>query len=156
MTKKDDPKPNTDNDIENLKKQLNDATNNWKRALADYQNLERRVRTDKEDFAKYAKTSLIMKLLPSIDNLEKVLKHNKDQGLAISLKSLHEVLKSEGLQEIKVEGVDFDPHTMEAIETVEGKEDGKVVEILRPGYKLFEKVIRPSQVKVTKVIKKEE
>lgn len=143
------------NKVDDLKKQLDQCQNNWKRALADYQNLERRVRTDKEEFAKYAKSSLIIKLLPIFDNLEKTAKHITDQGLAICIKSFQNFLMQEGLTEINVSGKDFDPHTMQAIETVEGEKDGKVVEVLQRGYKLHDRVIRPAHVKVTKIIKKE-
>ncbi|MBI2028969.1 nucleotide exchange factor GrpE [Candidatus Gottesmanbacteria bacterium] len=153
MIKADDKKANSE--VENLNKQLLDCQNNWKRALADYQNLERRVRIDKEEFAKYAKSSLIMKILPVIDNLEKTAKHITDQGLAICIKSFQNVLMQEGLTEINVTGKDFDPHTMEAIETVESDLDGKVIEILQKGYKLYDRVIRPAHVKVTKIVKKE-
>lgn len=143
----------TDNkEIEELKKQLEDVSNSWKRALADYQNLERRAGIEKEEFAKYAKSSLIIKLLPALDNLDALGKHSHDQGLIICIKSLQNVLDKEGLSEIQVFGKEFDPHRMEAIETVEGEKDGMVVEVLQKGYQLFDKVIRPARVKVTKKI----
>lgn len=149
MIKTDDTK--TTKEVENLNKQLLDCQNNWKRALADYQNLERRSRQDKEEFAKYAKSSLIIKILPVVDNLEKTAKHIKDQGLLICIKSLQNILREEGLIEINVTGKDFDPHIMEAIETVESDLDGKVIEVLQKGYKLHDRVIRPAHVKVTKI-----
>lgn len=139
-------------EIEKLKTQLDQVTNNWKRALADYQNLERRMRIDKEDFAKYAKSSLIERLLPSLDNLDNLTKHSKDQGLIISIHSLHKALLEEGLEEINVQGKKFDPHIMEAIETVDGEDDGKVTEVIQKGYMLFDKVIRPARVKVVKKV----
>lgn len=128
---------------------INELTNNWKRALADYQNLERRVGEEKEQFTKYIKGSLIEKLLPVLDSFESVGKHIKDQGLALSIKSMKEILTSEGLKEVEVYGKGFDPNTMQAVEVVTG-EEGKVIEVFQKGYMLYNKVIRPAQVKVGK------
>lgn len=143
-------------DTEKLQKQIDELNNNWKRALADYQNLERRARNEKEEFAKYAKSSLVTKLLPVVDSLEKAQVHLKDQALSISVKTLKSILGAEGLEEIDVLGKHFDPYSMQAIDVVYGKDEGKVVEVFQKGYRLFNKVIRPAQVKVTKIFKKEE
>ncbi len=142
--------------IQSLEKKIEELNNNWKRALADYQNLERRVNAEKQEFSKYAKSSLIEKLLPFIDSLDKAVQHINNDGLKLSMKSLNNVLREEGLIEIEAVNKDFDPHTMQAIDVVEGKDDGKVVEVLQKGYKLFDKVIRPANVKVTKKINKED
>lgn len=145
-----------DKQVKELEKKVEELTNSWKRALADYQNLERRVSEDKDQFVKYAKSSFIRKLLPFTDSLDKASQHLNDDGLKLSMQSLHKLLELEGLIEIEAINRDFDPHTMEAIDTVAGQKEGKVVEVLQKGYKLFDKVIRPAQVKVTKVVKKEE
>ncbi len=126
---------------------MNELENNWKRALADYKNLERRVEEEKDLFAKFANTALIMRILPILDNLHAVCIHNNDEGLKMIIKEFEKILNEEGVKEIKAEGEKFDPKLMDAIEIVEGKKD-KVVEVTQKGYTLKGKVIRPARVKV--------
>ncbi len=138
-----------DKKIKELEVKITEITNNWKRALADYQNMERRVKEEKEQFAKYAKADVIEKLLPVLDNLEKTKEHLRDQNLEISIKHLWDILTNEGLTEIKTLGEKFNPLTMHAIEAVPG-EEGKVIGVFQKGYCLFDKVLRPAQVRVGK------
>ena len=70
--------------------------------------------------------------------------------------SFYEVLKSEGVEEINVKGQKFNPELAEAVGIIEGKEDGKIKEVIRSGYKLNGKVIRPAQVKVEKTSRADE
>jgi len=131
---------------------VNDLEAKWKRALADYQNLEKRVKEEKVALAKFASESLIAKLLPVLDDLEKAAFYLRNEGLNLALKHLEEVLEKEGLEKIAVLGKNFDPETMEAIQTVEGEEENKVKKELRPGYKLNGRVIRFAQVQVEKKV----
>jgi molecular chaperone GrpE len=103
--------------------------NNWKRALADYKNLERRTAEDKEAFFNFSNETLIRCLLPIIDNMETLSKHVSDEGLNMIVKDFQQILKSEGVRETETTNTDFDPEVMEAVETVEG-ENNKVVETL--------------------------
>ena len=119
----------------------------WKRALADYHNLEKRIEGEKESFVKFSNAQLWQKLLPVIDDLEAAEKHLKDQGLSLTLNKLKEVLKNEGVMEIKALGEDFNPHLMEAMEMGTG-EKNKVIEVLNKGYQFNEKILRPAKVKV--------
>jgi molecular chaperone GrpE len=130
-----------------LDKKLAEAEDKWKRALADYHNLEKRIVKEKESFVRFSNAQLWGKLLPIMDDLEAAEKHLKDQGLSLTLNKLKEVLKSEEVLEIKAQGEDFNPHLMEAVEMVEGPKD-KVMEVLSKGYLLGEKVLRPAKVKV--------
>lgn len=120
---------------------------NYLRALADYQNLSKRVEREKETFVKFANAVLILKMLPVLDNLERASEHLKDQGIELVLKQFKESLSSEGVTEITAHGQEFNPELHEAVEKVKG-EEGRVVEVLEKGYKLGEKVIRPAKVKV--------
>lgn len=151
--KKTDPKKQINTktqDINHYQEQIQELNSNWKRALADYQNLERRVQEEKEDMIVFLKANIISKLLPSLDNLEKVSQHSTDEGLILSIKTIFEALKGEGLQEIEALGKQFDPHTMEAIQVKEGNQDDKVIEIMEKGYMLADKIIRPAKVVVSK------
>ena len=109
--------------IEELKLQLEETTGYWKRALADYQNLEKRTRDEKSDFAKFAAKNFIVGLLSVVDDFEKAQVHLKDQGLELALKKLFELLLSEGVERLETVSKDFDNHSMEAITSVEGEED---------------------------------
>lgn len=130
-----------------FEKQIASLEESLKRALADYQNLERRVLEDRQATVKFANEELLKRLLPSFDNLYLAEKYIKDEGIKLTVKNLTENLESVGVKRIDVVGSKFDPHTMEAIDTGEG-EDNKVIEELRPGFMLFDKIIRPAQVKV--------
>jgi len=136
-------------DKQGNKKQLEELTKKWHRALADYQNLEKRAGLEKEEFAKFANAQLILKILPGLDSLEKAGKHLKDEGLKLALKQLNDELGGEGLEKIETLGQDFDPETMECLEVTEG-EEGKVLDEIRPGYKLNKRVLRVAQVRVGK------
>lgn len=136
--------------VEELKRELAEAENTWRRALADYQNLEKRVSEERQDFVRFAAKNFIEKLLVVLDDLEKASAHLKDQGLELALKKLQALLKEEGVERIDTKGKNYDIQTMEAISIVEGDEDNQVIEELRAGYMLHGSVIRAAQVKVSK------
>jgi molecular chaperone GrpE len=117
------------------------------RTLADYQNLERRLKESQNQFIKYANATLLEKILLNVDSFEMAQSHLKDAGLEIVIKQLQETLKNEGLQLIESDNKQFDPLTMDCIEVVPGKKD-HVIETLTKGYFLFGKVLRPAKVKV--------
>lgn len=119
-----------------------------KRALADYQNLERRVEEERKLLSSLSSAILIEKFLPILDNLENAQKHLNDQGLEMVIKQFKEILEREGIEEISAEGAQFDPHLHEAVEVIAGKKDNMVVKVLRKGYKINDKVLRPAQVAV--------
>ncbi len=137
--KKHDKKIDTE-EIENL-------TNQLKRALADYQNLEKRITEEKSSWIRTANKDLILRLLPALDNLLLADKHTNDEGVKLAIKHFMDVLESEGVKKIETEGADFTPHLMEAVSTA-GGEEGKVVEEVRSGYTLNGDIIRPVQVVV--------
>lgn len=124
--------------------------NKYLRALADYQNLEKRVKEARENELKYASGNILLKILPVLDILEQVSKTNSDQGLTLALKQFYEVLTRENVQKIEVLGHEFDPLTMECVEVVPSDKDNLVVDELRAGYKMYDKVIRTARVKVGK------
>lgn len=124
-----------------------DLENKWKRALADYANLEKRIEKEKEDFVKFTNAKLLAKMLNVLDDLELSERHLKDPGLTFICNRFREILKEEGVEEIEVLGRNFDPELMDAVETARGSKN-KVVEVVLKGYKLYGKVLRPAKVKV--------
>ncbi|GAB6180057.1 nucleotide exchange factor GrpE [Desulfotomaculum defluvii] len=154
---------NLPDDPEELKKllqaKIEEAEQNYNRALrlqADFENLRRRTRQEREDLIKFGSEQLINGLLPVLDNFERALTSAGDggekfvSGVEMIFRQLNEVLSTEGLTIIPAKGEQFDPNIHEAMMQVEdtGEPENTVVEELRKGYYLKGKVIRPSMVKV--------
>ncbi len=124
---------------------------NWKRALADYHNLVKRVDADKKDFVTYATANIMAKLLPTLDVLELAATHSQDPGVKMAVKQFQNVLTAEGVQEILPKAGDIYNHQIhECLETLFGEPDNTLAEIISKGYKISNYVIRPSKVKVFK------
>lgn len=136
---------------EQLKKQLEDYKNRYLRSLADYQNLEKRVLEEKKEFQKTANKNLLLKMITVLDDIDKAEIFVKDNGLVMIKNRFYQILQEEGVKEIEVLGKKFNPHLAEAIEVVEGEKDNVVVEVIRKGYYYFDKILRPAQVKVSKL-----
>jgi molecular chaperone GrpE len=137
-------------EIVSLKQQVDEFKNKYLRAIADYQNLEKRIGEERFELMKMANKNLLIKILPFLDNLEKAEMFIKDPGLKISKDHFIQILKETGLVEMNLLNKDFDPNFAEAIDIVAGKEDNKIVEILKKGYMFEDKIIRIAQVKVSK------
>lgn len=122
------------------------------RALADYDNLSKRVDRERADLGKIASVGIIIRLLPVLDNLESAQVHLKDQGLAISIGEFKKVLYESGLNEIRPNVGDvFDENTMEAIEVTAGASDNMISETVLVGWQFTDgTVVRHAKVKVTK------
>ncbi len=120
------------------------------RALADYQNFEKRVEKQKEDWKQDGERQLLLKLLPFLDNLEKAEVFVKDSGLKQIKDNFFQILKSCGLEELNILGKEFDPAFAEAVEIVSGEKDNVIVEVVKKGYKFGNKILRVAQVKVSK------
>ena len=120
---------------EELEKKVLDLENKWKRALADYQNLEKRTAEESKSVLDFASEAILYDLLPVLDSLEDATLHIKDEGLNLCLKKFKDFLESYDVEEIKVDGTDFDADTMEAIGSEKGEEN-KVVKVHKKGYML--------------------
>ncbi|MCK5211476.1 nucleotide exchange factor GrpE [Candidatus Parcubacteria bacterium] len=135
---------------DNKKINYEELEGKYMRALADYQNLLKRTTEEKQEFAKYANEGCVREILPVYDNLRISLEHidveakgnGWAEGIKYVVKQFAEILKNMGVEEIKAKGKKFDHNTMEAIEG----EGEKVKEVVRPGYKLKDKVIIPAKV----------
>jgi len=137
-----------------LEQRVADLENQLKRAVADYHNLEKRVTEGRSELTNYMGAELLRKLLPVLDHLEQALAGVSEQekqsgwfrGVELAVKELNQVLQSEGLEEIVADG-QFDPSLHEAVDTQEG-EDNMILKVVRKGYNLNGKVLRPVQVVV--------
>jgi molecular chaperone GrpE len=144
--------------ISALENQLEEANNKYLRLQADFENSRRRSRLDYESALKYGSQSLISNFLPTLDNFERALNIEPEneqaksilQGVEMVYKQLQQTLLNEGLEVIDAVGQQFDPYIHQAVMQIndENYESNTVVEELQKGYKLKDKIIRPSMVKV--------
>ena len=124
------------------------------RLMADFQNYKKRVEKEKRDLYSYANEKLMNELLAVVDNFERALDHDADEGfkegIEMIFKQLQDVLEKSGLAEIPALGEEFDPNVHSAVmtEETEDYESGKVSGVMQKGYTLNGKVMRPSMVKV--------
>lgn len=127
----------------------------WQRTQADFLNLKRRSEQEMADIIKFANTALVSSLLPVLDDLERAfasLPSNLAEltwvdGIQLIQRKLQAVLEAQGLSEVKALGETLDPNLHEAVMRREG-EEGKVLAIVQKGYKLHDRVLRPSLVVV--------
>lgn len=140
------------------KKRSEELLSRLKYAHADLENFKKRCGRQIEEAKKYGNESLIMELLGIVDELELAVqsarssdsKGDVTQGVEMTLKKLKKILENEGISPIECVGKPFDPSKHEAVARIE-KEDAEectVIEEIRKGYTMREKVIRPSTVKV--------
>ena len=137
-------------ELEKCQTQVEEYKTRYLRALADYQNFERRVRNEKETVINTAKAQVILSFLPFLDNLEKAEVFIKDPGLKMIKDHFYQTLRELHIKEIDIVGKEFDPHMAEAVDIVPGEKDDTVVEITRKGFMLGDRVLRVAQVKVSK------
>ncbi|MAF24099.1 nucleotide exchange factor GrpE [bacterium] len=170
MTKqtKDDKKPHVKStditkEFSELKAKAEEHLNGWKRAQADYQNLKKEMEGKASEAIVLGRTSLIIALLPIVDNFLMAEKHipedQRDQdwvkGILQVKKQMDGMLKELGVETIKTVGEKFDPAFHEAVALSEGRADkesgksGQVIEEVQPGYKMADQVIRPAKVRVS-------
>ncbi|NQD66357.1 nucleotide exchange factor GrpE [Bacillus haikouensis] len=145
-------------ELSQLQEKLDESENRYLRLRADFDNFRRRVNVESEAKEKYRAQSLITELLPALDNFERALNIEVDndqtktllQGMEMVHRSLVDALKKEGVEPIEAVGEEFDPHLHQAVMQTEDENYGSniVVEEFQKGYKLKDRVIRPSMVKV--------
>ncbi|MFH0808373.1 MAG: nucleotide exchange factor GrpE [archaeon] len=124
-------------------------TNQLQRLQAEFENFRRRTEKEKSQIRENANESIILQLLPILDNFELSLKHNEDKGVMLIYDELSKVLEKQGLKRIETKGI-FDPKFHEALIQVEGKRDGEILEELQKGYLLNDRLLRASKVKISK------
>ena len=134
-----------------LQQQITDLTGKWKRALADYQNLEKNTRESRQQWIDFASGQLILKLLPVLQHLTKSAKQLDNEGLNLTIEQFKKALSEEGLEEIEIKPgkARFNANTMECVEVRKGKQE-IILEVLEKGYKLKGKVLKPAKVVVGK------
>ncbi len=155
----------TPEQFEELKAKAAKADDYWDRLLrvtADYENFRKRAIREKQDATKYANESLIQKLVPILDNFDMAMAaaqsgatdaaQSLQTGIAMIYQQLKNAMVEAGLEEVDASGQPFDPNWHEAVSQKETADvpEGQVVQQLRKGYKLRDRLLRPASVIVAK------
>lgn len=146
----------TETEPENeFEKKYNDVNEKYMRTLAEYDNYRKRTIKEKESIYPEAKAVVIEKFLPVMDNFQRAIDsaENKDgfyEGVVMLKKQMDDVLTALGVEEIKSVGETFNPELHNAVMHIDDEEQGEnvIVEEFQKGYKIGDRVIRHSMVKV--------
>lgn len=150
--------------LEELKTRAAKADENWERLLrttADFDNFKKRAAREKQDAIRYANEALLEKLVPVLDNFDAALSaaqstagagQSMQAGITMIFQQLKKALTESGLEEVDATGQKFDPNWHEAVSQQETAkvDEGQVVQQLRKGYKLRDRLLRPATVIVAK------
>lgn len=134
--------------IKKLEDKVHELDNNWRRALADYQNLTKRTQEEITNAVLYGCQSVLFKFLEILDHVEEAQKHLNDKGLELVISQFKNVFKSEGVEEINALNQIFDPIFHECVDMKNGEKNNVIIEILRKGYLYKGRVLRPAKVVV--------
>jgi molecular chaperone GrpE len=149
--------------IEEKDAKIEEQKNQLLRLMADFDNFKKRAQAEREEIISFSNETLILAILPILDNFERAMVHAIEcktretndeliKGFALIKKQLEDILAKIGVSAIESLGQKFDPHIHEAVlsKEAEGKEDNTVIEEMQKGYTLKGKLIRPSMVIVAK------
>jgi molecular chaperone GrpE len=150
--------------LEELEQRLADAEakrdeylDDLKRVAADFENYRKRAAREQENLVARAHERLVQELLPVLDDLERALEavgqHEEakiEEGVRLVERELRQALAREGLVEIETNG-SFDPHVHEALlsQPVHDCDEGTILEVIQKGYRLGDRVLRPSRVVIS-------
>lgn len=150
MKDKGQKKNQVELELQTLKIRVSELDSNWKRALADYKNLEARTERTVREAVLFGHKSLVFKFLKVLDDLNLAFAHHPDQPwIKLILDDLKNILTEEGIVEIEVADKQFDSGLMECVGKVAGEEN-LVVKVVQTGYKLHDRILRPARVEVGK------
>jgi molecular chaperone GrpE len=160
-----EPATLTSEQLEELKQRAAKADEHWERLLrttADFDNYKKRASRERQDAIRFANESLLEKLVPVMDSFDMALaaaQNNQTevaQSLRTGINMVHQQFKSAltdaGLEDVEAMGKPFDPNLHEAVSQQEHADlpEGQVVQQLRRGYKLRERLLRPATVIISK------
>jgi molecular chaperone GrpE len=145
-------------EVQKLRVERDTLLDRLARLQAEFENARKRSAREQLDFREYAVADSVKALLPILDSFERALqtgsvdKSEFRDGIELIYKQLQDALLKLGLRAISAKGELFDPHLHEAIEMVDtiDTEDHQILEELQRGYKLKDRLLRPSMVKVAR------
>jgi molecular chaperone GrpE len=146
-------------DPDQVREERDDYRDRLLRSIAEFDNYRKRVERERRELAEFASSELLQELLPLVDDLERALAATPAASAAVAgyragveliHRQLMDLLRKRGVTAIESLGADFDPHVHQAVarDVSSAHRDGEVIEELRRGYKLGERLLRPAMVKV--------
>jgi len=146
--------------LQQYEKRIHELEDQLLRLRAEFVNYKRRVEREQLGFADYVKGELFKKLLPIVDDFKLMMEKSEHgnneksvlEGARIIYQKLMDILQKEGLEKIEALGKDFDPSVHEAlmIQPSSREHHEKVINVFQDGYKLKDRLLRPSKVVVGK------
>lgn len=159
-------KPIENGSEEKLKNELEDLNNKYLRLAADFDNYRKRQTSERENLLKYGAEDTLKKIITVLDTFERAKKSIADmtecqmvkESYEVAVKQLYDTLDKIGLKKIEAKGEEFDPNLHEAVMQTPTKDaaPNTVIDELQTGYKLFDKVLRPTFVNVATEASEEE
>jgi len=151
-------------DPDEIRRERDDYRDRYLRSIAEFDNYRKRIERERRELAEFVSFELLGDLLPVVDDLERALAAAPGPaggsstqtvagyraGVELILKQINELLKKKGVTPIEAAGADFDPHLHQAVATEPSTthRDNEVIQELRRGYRLGERLLRPAMVKV--------
>jgi molecular chaperone GrpE len=140
--------------------QASEYLDGWQRERAEFLNYKKRVEKEMEAAHAVAASSILTRYLAVLDDIERALKDPPAvpefaawvDGIQLIQRKLQAILEAEGVEVIQAEGKLFDPTVHEAVtfEPHDGFGEGQIIEVLRKGYRLGERILRPAMVRVAR------
>jgi molecular chaperone GrpE len=145
-------------DPDEIRRERDDYRDRYLRSVAEFDTSRKRIARERKELAEFVSFELLGDLLPIVDDLERALAAAEGTqtvagyraGVELILKQIGELLKKKGVTPIEAAGADFDPHVHQAVATEPSTthRDNEVIQELRRGYRLGERLLRPAMVKV--------
>jgi molecular chaperone GrpE len=150
-------------DPDQILRERDDYRDRLLRSIAEFDNYRKRIERERRELAEFVSFEILHDLLPLVDDLERALAAagpsgdrstqtvaNYRAGIELIYKQLAELLRKRNVTAIEAKGADFDPHVHQAVasEPSDSHRDNEVIEELRRGYRLGERLLRPAMVKV--------
>jgi molecular chaperone GrpE len=148
-------------DPDQILKERDDYRDRLLRSIAEFDNYRKRIERERRELAEFVSFEILQDLLPLVDDLERAIAAATAEGstqtvasyrtgVELIYKQLAELLRKRNVTAIEAKGADFDPHIHQAVATEpsETHRDNEVIEDLRRGYRLGERLLRPAMVKV--------
>ena len=146
--------------LDSSRKELDQSLDAVQRTQAELVNYKRRTDNERIEHGKYSNSRLIGKILPVMEELDLAVTHAGEggpndswlEGVKLIQRKLSTLLQSEGVQEIETVGIQFNPVEHEALGTEPTAEypPGYITQAIRPGYRLYDRVVQPAQVMVAR------
>jgi molecular chaperone GrpE len=154
-----DPAPSSADGLEQARRERDDYYDRLLRKTAEFDNYRKRVDRERRELAQYVAGDVLEGLLPIVDDIERALQAEAGpeaatyrKGVELIAKQLQDLLAKRGVTPIEAVGQSFDPQFHQAMtyESSPGRSEGEVIEEVRRGYMLGDRLLRPAMVKVAK------